>query len=328
MELSYVAESWPIRGTFAISRGAKTEAEVIVATIREGEYRGRGECVPYKRYGETGESVLAQIESVRSVFEKGMSREALPEALPAGAARNALDCALWDLEAKQKGKTIWELVGIANPQPKLVSFTIGLGAPETMAEQVKGAAQKYSILKIKLGAEGDEERLRKIRQVAPKSRLIVDVNEGWNESNIETMIRACEDASVELIEQPLRDGYSNILQNYSIMTSIKICADESARTSADIEKIAGTYRAVNIKLDKAGGLTVALAMAEKAKKAGLAVMIGCHVSTSLSMAPATVVAQLADYVDLDGPLLLERDREPSIEYEDGKIFPTTPLLWG
>jgi len=328
MELTFAVETWPVRAGFAISRGPVKVAQVIVATIHEGEYQGRGECVPYRRYGETVEGVKEQMASAQSAFEKGMSREALPEALPAGAARNALDCALWDLEAKQKGKTIWELVGIANPQPKLVSFTIGLGAPETMAEQVKGAAQKYSILKIKLGAEGDEERLRKIRQVAPKSRLIVDVNEGWNESNIETMIRACEDASVELIEQPLRDGYSNILQNYSIMTSIKICADESARTSADIEKIAGTYRAVNIKLDKAGGLTVALAMAEKAKKAGLAVMIGCHVSTSLSMAPATVVAQLADYVDLDGPLLLERDREPSIEYKDGKIFPTTPLLWG
>jgi L-alanine-DL-glutamate epimerase-like enolase superfamily enzyme len=335
MELSVKAESWPVREGFAISRGPVHEVQVVVATVRDGGFEGRGESEPYKRYDETVESVQTQIASIHNAFEEGMSRKELQDALPAGAARNALDCALWDLEAKQKGETIWELLGI-EPVPKSISFTIGLDTPETMAKRAADAAKKYSILKIKLGAEGDEERLRAIREAAPEARLIVDANEGWNENNIEAMLRACEAARIELIEQPVSENYSSILParrslgagGQNTRTSIMLCADESAHTAANIEKLVGTYQAVNIKLDKTGGLTEALAMVKKAKVAGLKIMVGCHVSTSLSMAPATVVAQMADYVDLDGPLLLERDREPSIEYKNGMIFPTTPTLWG
>src|SRR3989344_2360971 len=324
MELSLKVESWPIRGTFSISRGAKTEAQVIVATIRDGREEGRGECLPYKRYGETVESVQEQIVSVRSAIEGGVDRGELQKLLPAGAARNALDCALGDLEAKRQGKTIWELVGITEPNSVSTCFTISLDTPEKMAKAAQ--ASSYTFLKIKLGAEGDEERLAKIRAAVPKARLIVDANEGWNERNIEAMVRACEVARVELIEQPLPEDKDGVLQG--LKTEVPLCADESAYTAADISKLVGRYAAVSIKLDKAGGLTEALKMAQAAKDAGLSIMISCNVSTSLSMAPATVLAQYADYVDLDGPLLLEKDREPSIKYDKGKILPTTPELWG
>src|SRR3989344_973691 len=325
MKLWTVVESWPIRGAFAISRGTKTEAEVIVATLTVGEFKGRGECVPYRRHGETVEGVQSQIESVRATIEKGVTREELQSLLPAGAARNALDCALWDLECKQKGETIWELLDI-RPLPKQTAFTISLHTPGKMAEEASAAAQKYSLLKIKLGAGGDEVRLKRIREAAPKARLIVDVNEAWDEHNVGAMVRACESVGVELIEQPVHTEHTNILKY--VTTSIKICADESAHTSADIPKLVGLYSAVNVKLDKAGGLTEALAMLKKAKEAGLSIMVGCNVSTSLSMSPATVIAQYADYVDLDGPLLLERERESGITYRDGMICPTTPDLWG
>ncbi len=325
MKTSFTTEPWPIRGTFAISRGAKKEAEVIVVTIEHDGYRGRGEGVPYRRYGETVSSAQEQISAIQSEIEKGVDRGKLSELLPAGAARNALDCALWDLECKQKGKTIWELLRIT-PKPMPISYTIGLDGSSVMAEKAREAAKKYSILKLKLGAKGDEERLQKIREAAPKARLIVDANEGWNAGNLEAMLRACESAGVELLEQPVPVEHSNILKN--VRTSVSLCADESAHTSADIEKLQGIYQAVNIKLDKAGGLTEALVMAQKAKEAGLKIMVGCIVSTSLSMAPATVVAQYADYVDLDGPLHLAKDRAPAIEYRDGIILPTTPELWG
>lgn len=326
MELSFVAETWPIRGTFTVSRGGKKEADVVVVTIRDGAHSGLGECVPYPHYGETVRSVQEQIASVKEKIEQGASRDELQRLLPAGAARNALDCALWDLEAKRKGKTIWGLVGIENPKPMQTAYTVSLDIPRAMAKVAADAAQHYSLLKIKLGGDGDEERLKQIREAAPRARLTVDANEGWNESNVEKMVHACESVGVELIEQPLPAKNDEALRG--LKTSIKLCADESAHTSSDIQKLVGRYGAVNIKLDKTGGLTEALAMARKAKGAGLSVMAGCMVSTSLSMAPATVIAQLADYVDLDGPLLLERDREPSIQYQDDAILPTTPELWG
>ena len=325
MELSVKTETWPTKSAFRISRGSKTEVQVIVATIRDGEHVGSGECVPYERYGESVESVQTQIASIKSSVERGVSRDELQRLLPAGAARNALDCALWDLEAKRKGKTIWELVGI-EPKPMPTAFTISLDTPGRMAERAAEAAKTFSFLKTKLGGEGDEERLRKVREAAPKSRLIADANEGWNVNNLEQNIHACEFAGVELIEQPLPAGNDDAL--LKLKTSIKICADESAHITEDIPKLIGRYSAVNIKLDKTGGLTEALAMAQKGREAGLSVMVGCMVSTSLSMAPATVVAQFADYVDLDGPLLLEKDREPAIEYRAGSIFPTTPKLCG
>ncbi len=322
MELSCVIEKWPIRGAFTISRGSKTEAVVVHVTIREGEYEGHGEGVPYARYGETAESVKKQIESVKGSVE---SRDQLQGLLPAGAARNAIDCALWDLEAKKSGKSIWGLVGIGS-ESKLTAYTISLDTPEKMGEIARGAAEQYQLLKIKLGGEGDVERLRKVREAVPSTRLIVDANEGWNENNLEDMVRICESVGVELIEQPLAVGEDDALVR--LTTSVKICADESAHTSEDFQKLVGRYSAVNIKLDKAGGLTEALKMTRAAKEVGLSVMVGCMVSTSLSMAPATVVAQYADYVDLDGPLLLEKDREPAIEYSSNAIAPTGSAVWG
>ncbi|MFZ2886596.1 MAG: N-acetyl-D-Glu racemase DgcA [Minisyncoccia bacterium] len=325
MKLAVRKEIWPIRGTFTISRGSKTEAEVIVVSVTDGAYEGRGECVPYKRYGETIESVEEQIMSVQGRAQE-LTRQRLQELLPAGAARNAIDCALWDLEAKQVGKTIWDLLSIARPIPKPTMFTLSLDTPEKMAEAAAIASARYSLLKIKLGGEGDEERLRKIREVAPKVRLIIDANEGWNEGNLEKMLRMCESVGVELIEQPLPVGQDDVL--IGLETSITVCADESAHVSKDIGRLAQKYDAVNIKLDKSGGLTEALIMAEAARGAGLSIMVGCMVSTSLSMAPATVIAQFAEYADLDGPLLLAKDREPAIGYSEGNILPTTSELWG
>lgn len=324
IKLTTNVETWPIRGTFQIARGAKTEAEVIVVTIHDGAHVGRGECVPYARYDETLKSVQAQIDLVKSTIERGIGRDELQKLLPAGAARNAIDCALWDLETKKSGKSIWELIGIS-PKPMLTAFTISLDTPEKMAEKAKEASKTFSLLKIKLGRE-DEGRLEAIRDAVPTTRLIVDANEGWTPENLEANIRVCEEVRVELIEQPVPDNHSNLLQN--TRTSIAICADESAHTSGDIPRLVNCYQAINIKLDKAGGLTEALDMARVARTAGLKVMVGCHVSTSLSMAPATVVAQYADYVDLDGPLLLAKDRKPAIEYRDGNILPTTSVLWG
>ncbi len=324
MQVSLHHEQWPIRGTFSISRGAKTSAEVVVVTVTDGEFLGWGECVPYGRYGETVESVLAQIESILGKVKSGVTREELQSLLPAGAARNAVDCALWDLEAKKTGKSIWELVGI-KPESTVTAYTVSLDTPEKMAAAAQKAAS-HALLKLKLGGEGDEERLRRVRDAAPASRLIVDVNEGWTPQNFEAYIRASENVGVELIEQPLPDNHSSVLQN--IRTSITICADESAHTSADIPKLIGRYSAVNIKLDKTGGLTEALVMTKAAKDAGLSIMVGCMVSTSLSIAPATVVAQYADYVDLDGPLLLQKDRDMGIEFSECQIYPTTAALWG
>src|SRR3989344_7573737 len=228
MELSYVAESWPIRGKFAISRGEKTEAQVIVATVRDGAHQGRGECVPYSRYGESLESVQDQIASVKSEVENGFGQEKLQKLLPAGAARTALDCALWDLEAKRSGKTIWVLVGIQTPQPKPTTYTISLDTPEKMAASAAVATKAFSPLKVKIGTD-DGGRLAAVRNAAPQARLIVDANEGWNEENLEQMLRSCEAAGVELVEQPLPENHSSILKN--VRTSILLCADESAHTS-------------------------------------------------------------------------------------------------
>lgn len=326
MELRTQIEKWPIRGAFTISRESQTEAQVLVATLREGDFSGRGECKPSKRYGETVESVQEQIASIQSSIESGISRDELQQLLPAGAARNALDCALWDLEAKQQSKTIWELIGISEPKPIPTTFTLSLDAPEEMARKAADMSRVHSLLKIKLGGEGDEERLRHIREAAPKTRLIIDANEGWNMDNLQAMVRMCEAVGVELIEQPLPADNDDALTQ--LKTAVTVCADESAHTTDDIQRLVGRYGAINIKLDKTGGLTEALQMAQEAKEKGLSIMVGCMVSTSLSMAPATVIAQYAQYADLDGPLLLAKDREPAIEYREGMILPTTPVLWG
>jgi L-alanine-DL-glutamate epimerase-like enolase superfamily enzyme len=325
LSLRVAVERWPIRGSFAISRGAKTEAIVVVAELGDGKAVGRGECVPYARYGETVEGVAAAIEGLRTRLEAGLARQELQSALPAGAARNALDCAFWDLEAKRSGRRVHELAGLPSPGPLTTAFTISLGAPEAMAEAARAVAHR-ALLKVKLGTDGDPARIAAVRAAAPNSTLIVDANEGWTEANLQENLAACADARVALIEQPLPEGGDDALAR--IRRPIPICADESAHARDSLAALAGKYDAVNIKLDKTGGLTEALAMLRQARASNLTVMAGCMVATSLAMAPAILLAQSAQFVDLDGPLLLARDREHGLAYRDSLVMPPEPELWG
>lgn len=325
-QLTIAVERWPIAGRFTIARGSKTEATVVVATVSEGGVTGRGECVPYARYGETVESVTAAIEAVRVEVEGGIDRFALLAALPAGAARNALDCALIDLEAKRLGTDAAEIVGVAAPEPRITCFTLSLDTPEAMEVAARSASQR-PILKIKLGADRlDLDRLAAVRRGAPDARIVVDANEGWTPDFLPAAFAACLAHGVALIEQPLPAGADEALAGMS--RPVPVCADESAHTTADIPGLVGRYDAANIKLDKAGGLTEALAMAKAADDAGLQIMVGCMVATSLAMAPAMLLAQTAAWVDLDGPLLLARDREPGLLYEGSVVYPPTSALWG
>jgi L-alanine-DL-glutamate epimerase-like enolase superfamily enzyme len=313
-------ENWPIAGGFTISRGTKREARVVVAEVTDGRVTGRGECVPYARYGESPEQSLAQIES--AVFA---DRASLNAAMPPGAARNALDCALWDYEAKASGMRAAARAGYASLRPCLTAFTISLAAPEEMAAKALEARER-PLLKLKLGGDGDGERLRAIRAARPDVRLIADANEAWRPEQMAELLAACAECGVELVEQPLPADNDGILAG--MPRPVPICADESAHTSKGLGDLAGRYDAVNIKLDKTGGLTEALIMAEKARGLGMKIMVGCMVATSLSMAPALIVAQTADWVDLDGPLLLERDRAPGLEFSGALILPPPPELWG
>lgn len=325
LTLALAAERWPIAGSFAISRGAKTEAAVVVAELGDGKARGRGECVPYGRYGESLDSVLAQLRAMAPRLSAGLDRKALQKALPPGAARNALDCAFWDLEAKRAGRPVHEMAGLPAPHPLTTAYTISLAEPAAMAEAAARAASR-ALLKIKLGAPGDPERIAAVRAAAPLAALIVDANEGWDARNLGTNMAACAQAGVRLIEQPLPDQRDDALA--SLERTVPICADESAHDRASLARLAGKYDAVNIKLDKAGGLTEALAMMAEAKRLGLATMAGCMVATSLAMAPALLLAQQADYVDLDGPLLLAKDRPDGLRYAQSLVYPPTPALWG
>ncbi len=325
LSLKIAVERWPIAGSFTISRGAKTEAVVVVAELGAGKAKGRGECVPYARYGESVESVSAQIEAMRERLATGLTRLALQDAMPPGAARNALDCAFWDLEAKRAGRPVHELAGLPAPRPLTTAFTISLGAPETMAAAAAKAAQR-ALLKVKLGGDGDPERIAAVRAAAPSAALIVDANEGWDEANLAANLDACAKAGVVLVEQPLPDGRDDALGR--IARPIPVCADESAHDRRSLAALAGKYNAVNIKLDKTGGLTEALAMAREAERLGLAIMAGCMVATSLAMAPAVLLAQTARFVDLDGPLLLAKDRDPGLVYQGSQVHPATPALWG
>ena len=316
-------ERWPIAGQFVISRGARTEAVVVVAEVSDGTHVGRGECVPYPRYGETPESVLAEIELVD--LGEAPDREALSEEMPPGAARNAIDCALWDLEAKRAGRRAHALLGLSAPRPVVTAYTLSLGAPEEMAEAARKMAHR-PLLKVKLGGDGDAARIRAVREAAPAARLIADANEGWSEESYEENIQACAEAGVELLEQPLPAGGDDLLRE--LPRPIPVCADESLHVTADLASLAGKYDAVNIKLDKAGGLTEALALMAAARAAGYRVMVGCMVGTSLAMAPAVLLAQDADFVDLDGPLLLARDRATPLAYDGATVAPPPPELWG
>lgn len=325
LTLSYTAEHWPIAGSFGISRGVKTEAVVVVAELADGKARGRGECVPYFRYGETVESVTAQLEELRPQIEAGLTRKSLQMAMPPGAARNALDCAFWDLEAKRDRRPVHELAGIPAPGPLTTAYTISLAAPADMAKAAAKAARR-ALLKVKLGAEGDADRIAAVRNAAPKATLLVDANEGWSEDNLASNLAACAQAHVALIEQPLPAGKDQALTR--IRRTIPVCADESAHDRASLAALAGKYDAVNIKLDKTGGLTEALAMAVEADRQKFAIMAGCMVATSLAMAPAVLLAQRARFVDLDGPLLLSKDRADGLRYHGSLVYPPSSALWG
>jgi L-alanine-DL-glutamate epimerase-like enolase superfamily enzyme len=325
IELALAIEAFPIAGRFVISRGAKTEARVVTATLRASESVGRGECVPYARYGESVESVVAAIESARAEIESGADRAALRRLLPAGAARNALDCAMWDLEAKRSGVRAFAAAGFSRLTSLVTAYTLSVGTPEEMRAAALQAANR-PLLKVKLAGEGDEARLAAVREGAPRARLIVDANEAWREETLVSQLEACARFGVALVEQPLPAGKDEMLAK--IARPIPICADESAHDAASLAALEGRYEAVNIKLDKTGGLTEALAMAAAARRQGLQIMAGCMVGTSLGMAPAALIGQMADFVDLDGPLLLARDREPGLIYEGSTMEPPSPALWG
>jgi L-alanine-DL-glutamate epimerase-like enolase superfamily enzyme len=322
LRVSARAEKWPIRGSFVISRGAKTEAEVVVAEISDGSHVGRGECVPYARYCETIDAVIADIETAGL---DDVDRQALRAALPAGAARNALDCALWDLEAKRTGRRVTDICGLDPPHPLETAYTLSLGTPDAMAEAARDSAHR-PLLKLKLGGHGDAERIRAVRAAAPSSRIIVDANESWDGETCITNLRACAEARVSLIEQPMKAGEDELLR--TIPHVAPICADESLHVAADLDGLTGKYDAVNVKLDKTGGLTEALDLVSEARRRGYLVMVGCMVGTSLAMAPAVVLGQLADVIDLDGPLLLDRDRCPALKYDGAIVHPPEADLWG
>lgn len=324
-ELTGRIERWPIAGAFTISRGAKTEAIVVVAELRSGDHFGRGECVPYARYGETPEAALAALETMRAPLAGGLDRSALQAAMQPGAARNALDCALVDLEAKISGKRAWELFGSAAPRAATTAYTISLGTPEAMAEATAKAASR-PLLKIKLGGDGDDARIAAVRRAAPNAELIVDANEAWTPDNLARNLAACADAGVTLVEQPLPAGHDEALA--TITRPIAVCADESVHDRTSLAALRGRYDAVNIKLDKTGGLTEAMAMAQDAQALGLQIMVGCMVATSLAMAPAMLLTPVARFIDLDGPLLLARDRDDGLRYDGSTVYPPEPALWG
>jgi L-Ala-D/L-Glu epimerase len=322
LAVSATVETWPIAGQFIIARGAKREATVVVAQVSDGTHAGRGECVPYARYGETVEGVRAAILAQGATL---IDRAGLARRMPPGAARNGLDCALWDYEAKRAGTSAAALAGLPQPGPLTTAYTISLDTPQAMAAKAADAARTLPLLKLKLGGAGDGDRLRQVRAACPTARLIADANEAWTPELLPDLMRVAAETGVEVIEQPLPAGADQALSG---PRPVPVCADESVHTRADLDRLAGLYDAVNIKLDKAGGLTEALALAVEARARGLKIMVGCMVSTSLAMAPALLLAQDADWVDLDGPLLLARDRDPALRYDGALVHPPEPRLWG
>lgn len=318
-------ESWPIRGSFRISRGVKTTADVVLVKITENGVSGYGECVPYPRYGESSLSVLDEITTVRDVISHGAGRQDLLTLLPAGAARNAVDCALWDLEAKLTGKSIGEIAGIQTPGPLITAYTLSLDTPEKMAQAAAKQAHR-PLMKLKLAGEYDIERVAAVRNAAPKSRLIVDANEAWTVDILEQYFAKMADFGVELIEQPLPSNQDQALCEF--VRPVPVCADESCHDTSTLDQVAPYYDYINIKLDKTGGLTEAILLAEAAREFGLGVMIGCMLGTSLAMAPAMMLGGFARFIDLDGPLLLEKDRQNGIHFDESVMHPPSRDLWG
>ena len=324
--LSIRREQFRLAQVFTISRGSRTHAEVVVVEITDGGHRGRGECVPYSRYGESVDSVVAQIEGVTAAVVAGADRMAIQSLLPAGAARNAVDCAFWDLEAKRAGQPAWRLAGLEKaPGPLTTAYTLSLDTPEKMG-QAAAANSHRPLLKIKLTGEGDLARVEAIRANAPSSRLIVDANEGWSEGHFPEYAPKLAALGVVLIEQPLHADRDGPLAR--IARPIPVCADEACHDRHSLPKLAGKYDLVNIKLDKTGGLTEALELARAARAAGYGIMVGCMVGTSLAMAPAVLVAQGAEFVDLDAPLLMAEDRPGGLRYDGSIVYPADAALWG
>jgi L-alanine-DL-glutamate epimerase-like enolase superfamily enzyme len=318
-------ESWPIRGSFTISRGSRTTADVVVVELRTEEHAGRGECVPYPRYGESPDTVQGVLDGMKRYIESGVDRETLRDVMPAGAARNAVDAALWDLEAKQDGKRVWELAGLPEPMPLATAYTLSLDSPTRMAVMAARHADRQ-LLKLKMGGPEDLARVAAVRTNAPQARIIVDANEGWTVAQYRALAPELKELGVEMIEQPLPAGNDEGLAG--IDRPVPVCADESCHTARDLPDLAGKYDMVNIKLDKTGGLTEALHLKRAAAADGFAIMVGCMVATSLAMAPAVLLAQDAEVVDLDGPLLLAEDRPHGLADAQGRIHPPTPALWG
>jgi len=325
VSLTVGIELWPIAGSFTISRGAKTQAAVVVAELSDGQHRGRGECVPYARYGETVDGVAETITALTGEIARGLDRGALQGAMKPGAARNALDCAFWDLSAKRARKPVHELAALPAPKPLVTAYTISLAEPDIMAEEAAKAAGR-ALLKVKLGSADDRARIAAVRRAAPNAELIVDANEGWTPANLSDNLAACAQAGVTLVEQPLPADADQVLAR--IARPLPVCADESVHARASLPGLVGKYDAVNIKLDKTGGLTEALAMVKDAERLGFALMAGCMVATSLAIAPAILIGQRARVVDLDGALLLAHDRPDGLRYEDSLVHPATPALWG
>lgn len=319
--IALTREVFPLARAFTISRGSKTEAQVLTVHVTRGGVTGWGECVPYARYGETADSVAAQIAGLPT----GITRDALQDALPAGAARNAVDCALWDLAAKQAGRRVWDLAGLRAPGPLVTAFTLSLDTPEAMRTQAAAHAAR-PVLKVKLGTEADMARIEAVRQGAPDAALIVDANEGWTADLYTALAPHLVRLGVRLVEQPLPAADDAALAE--IARPLPVCADESCHTSADLPRLRGRYDLVNVKLDKTGGLTGALALVQAARAGGFGVMVGCMVGSSLAMAPAVLAAQGADWVDLDGPLLLARDRDVPLRYAGSTLYPPAAETWG
>ena len=325
-ELAVLRESWPLAGVFRISRGARTVAHTVLVEIRDGESIGRGECVPYARYGETVDSVVASIEGRRGDIERGLAREALADEMPPGAARNAIDCALWDLEAKRDGRRAWGGSPRRPTGPVVTAYTLSIDEPAAMREAAARHASR-PLLKVKLDGDRVIERVAAVREGAPAARIIVDANEAWRAESLVRYLPELARLGVGLVEQPLPAGADGALAE--IERTVPIAADESCHTRDELAALRGRYDVVNVKLDKTGGLTEALALRDAAVAEGFGIMVGCMLGTSLAMAPAILAAQGARFVDLDGPLLLARDREPGLEYHaDGRVDPPPPELWG
>ena len=346
MQINVGEETWPLHKPFRISRGSRTEAQVVVVTVTDGQHAGRGEGVPIKRYNQTPASVLAEIEAIKDA--SNLDRQQLQKLLPPGAARNAVDCALWDLEAKISGKRVWELADFAkahcsrrpaghdaseaaaatafDTREVQTTFTISLDSPDMMAAAAKAAAH-LPILKLKLGGDkADLKRVQAVHEAAPRSRLLIDANESWTPDHYRNIAQSLAEFGVELIEQPFPADSDDMLE--TLDHSIPVCADESCHMTADLPRLKNRYQAVNIKLDKTGGLTEALLLTEAAHAAGFKLFIGCMVCTSLGIAPARLLASTADWVDLDGPMLLARDRDHGVPYDNGRMGIPPRELWG